>query len=340
MRRSLLPPLFFFLVVVPLISADETGQGEKKLYWLRLSFKKGEKIYYRSTNVHIQKAFMMDEKKVEETSIIEFLVEDIAEDGTATVIRRELKILYSSPEGEYWNEGKVGHPLPKNKRKVFQARLRNSLKGMITPSGKAKDVEGIEKMLSDMKDYIDEVMEYLLKSPQFQEEAKEKPQVKEKIRKLVVLPIEAGIRYSFAFFDFLPEKNVSVGDEWKVLQDKKIVTIKWTAKLDRVTDGDGLAHIILKLDAIKYNEEEYPLAKRTSPENVNGKGKIELDITAGKIRLLEVEMSYDLKDRLSGTIVASHCKRGRVELLEEVPRSLKEPAKENEKKSKGDEEER
>ena len=333
--------LLFLLFWVPLVWADEAGQGGKK-FLLRLGFKKGERLFYRSENRHAQKAYIMDEKKVEETSLIEFFVEDVAEDGVASIVRKELKILYSSPEGEFSSEGKVGHPLGEKKRKVFEARLKNSLRGRVTPEGEVKEVEGVEKMLADMKEYIDEMVEYLMESnPSLMEKAKKNPRLKEEMRRLVVAPIEAGIKYSFGFFDFLPEEKVSVGDEWKVVQDKKIVKLKWKAKLQEVkkVEGRSVACIVLELEGMERNEEEYPLAKRSALENAKGEGRVEFDIEAGKVKLLEAKVSYDLKDRLSGSVVASHRKEVRIEMLKEPPKRLKKPSEESKREGedkKGD----
>ena len=332
--------ILFLLFCIPLLWADETGQGGKK-FLLRLSFKKGERLFYRSENRHTQKAYIMDEKMVEETALIEFFVEDVADDGVASVVRKESKILYSSPEGEFSSEGKVGHPLSENKRKVFEARLKNSLRGRVTTEGEVKDVEGVGKMLADMKEYIDEIVEYLMESnPSLKEKANKNPRLKEEMRRLVVAPIEAGVRYSFGFFDFLPEEEVSVGDEWKVIQDKKIVKLKWKAKLQEVkkVEGRSVACIVLELEGMERDEEEYPLAKRSRLENVKGEGRVEFDIDAGKVKLVEAKLSYDLKDRLSGSIVASHNKEVRIEMLKEPPKSLKKPSEEPKEKGKEGEE--
>ena len=305
MRRWMLGTIFLFCLT--LLLAD--GEGTK--YDLRLKFQKGEKLYYETVEKNTEKsAFAQGEQKTSSESVMELNVEDVAEDGTATVTSRILRLKLSTPKGEFDSEKEEESTLPESDKKACKTFLTHSLKAKVAPKGEVKDVQGIEEMMKEMEGMIKEQLEQVPEAMRGTVEEMRKKMLKENIKK------------SAAWFPYLPEKEVAVGEKWEFEQKKMMATIRWENTLKEVVEKEGkqIAVIVMELKELTPDTESNPFAAMLEIVDAKGEGRLELNITDGKIVSMKQKVSFGRKHKMMNQMIGTSSTEGTLKLLKEPPK--------------------
>lgn len=297
------------LLCLPLILAD----GEEK-YDLGLKFQKGEKIYYTAVQRGTEKsAFMQGEQKSSSEMVIELNVDDVGEDGTSTISFKFLRLRLETDRGRFDSEKKEESTLPDMEKKICEAYLKHTLRAKVTPKGRVKDIEGLEKLMGEIEDAIVE------RSKQMPENARK--MMEDMIKKSV----KNSLKNSINWFPYLPKDKVGVGDSWEFTEEKMMALFSWKATFKELTEKEGkkIAIIEMELKEITLNAEDNPFAAMIEIVNSKGEGRVELNITDGRVVSMKQKISFEQKSKMMDKVISSRSTEGSLKLLKEPPKEEK-----------------